>query len=142
MSHELHRKRRNGNSHFFSGRAIASAEPIFQENVQRLSNVFKACFQKKEVIELRLRCLAYTTDTVSQLTLGKAFGLQQDQRRAEEWLSTVRAVANFTPTVKQFPWLLDVAKWVPPWVNRCLSPELARLLQTHAVSVYHGVMLS
>jgi hypothetical protein len=142
VSHELHRKRRNGNSHLFSGRAIASAEPIFQENVHRLSNVFKACFQRKEVIELRLRCLAYTTDTVSQFTLGKTFGLQQDQRRAEEWLSTVRAVGKFTPTVKQFPWLLDVVRWMPAWVIRCLSPELARLLQTHVVSVYEGLMLS
>jgi hypothetical protein len=135
VSHELHRKRRNGNGHLFSGRDIARAEPTFQENVQRLSSVFKACFQRKEVIELRLRCSAHTTNTVSQFALGKIFGLQQDQRRAEEWLSTVRAVANFTPTVKQFPWLLDMARWVPVWVNRCLSPELARLLQNHVVSV-------
>ena len=94
----------------------------------------RACFERGEIGELRLRCLAYTTDVVSQYALGKSFALQEDQQRAEEWNATIRAVAKFAPLTKQFPWVLSMIMKLSAKASRCMPSELARLLQMHHVS--------
>ena len=134
VDHYLHRKRRAANSRLHSINAIANAESLVQEQVERLSDIFERCFEKGEVLELRTRFLAFTTDTVALHSLGQSMGLQSDERRAEEWYRTIRAIAKLTPLLKQFPWVIDVFQNLPVGAVYSIMPDLARVLQLRRVS--------
>ena len=91
-------------------------------------------------MELRVRFLAFTTDTVTRYALGKSNGLQFDIQRAKDWSATIRAIAAITPLVKQFPWLMDLVMCLPLTVLQVLSPELSRVVQLQYVCQMLGSM--
>ncbi len=113
---------------------MASIQGLLQNQVQTLSNVFQNCYEMGEVVELRTKFIAFATDTVTRYALGESMGLQNDQRSAEEWQQTIRAVAGLTPIVKQFPWTISLSKNLPVDAVRLVHPELARVAQLHHVS--------
>jgi hypothetical protein len=117
-----------------SVRAITEGTPLIQEEVQALSDSFQRSFEKGEVVDLRVRCLAFTTDTITRYALGESKGLQKDDAAAQDWSQTIRAVARITPFVKQFPWIIDVAIRAPVPLVRLVLPQLSRLLDFHHVS--------
>ena len=135
VDHDLHRKRRAANSRLHSTAAIASAEVLVRGQVERLSSIFRNAFETGEVLELRTRFLAFTTDTVALYSLGESLEYLSSRQRSEEWGRTIRAVAGLTPLVKQFPWLIDIVKSIPLAVaTRIMPPDLARVSQFHYVS--------
>lgn len=84
VDHDLHRKRRAANSRLHSTTSIANAERLIHEQIERLSNNFQRSFEEGEVLELRMRFLAFTTDTVALFSLGQSMDLLDNNRRAEE----------------------------------------------------------
>ena len=112
-----------------------NAEPLLRSQVDRLSIIFQQAFGKGEVLDLRPRFLAFTTDTVALHTLGHSMGLQDDETRAEDWNRTIRAVAKLTPLLKHFPWMIGFVQKLPVNLVRVIMPDLARLLQLHCVCV-------
>ncbi|PQE07536.1 cytochrome P450 protein [Rutstroemia sp. NJR-2017a BBW] len=120
IEHTVHRKRRAANSYFFSQKAIAEAEGLLQERVQELCDVLYKSYVREEAIELKLKFLAFTTDTVCQL--------QKDTEKAEQWQRTIEAVGRITPLIKQSPWLISAAAKVPFPIIERLLPDLGRLL--------------
>lgn len=137
VDHNIHRKRRVANSRLYASDAIANAESMVQEQVERLSEIFQRYVENGEVLELRKRFLAFTTDTVALHTLGQSMDLQSDERRAEEWHRTIRTVAKLTPFAKQFPWVIDVVRNLPVGPFKMIMPDMARLLQLHHVRLSH-----
>lgn len=99
-----------------------------------LSGIFQSSFERGETLELRTRFLAFTTDTVALYSLGQTMGLQGDERRAQEWNQTIRAVAKLTPLVKQFPWSIDISSILPLGMAHLIMPDFARVLQFRQVS--------
>jgi hypothetical protein len=96
--------------------------------------MLRNCFHSGETVELRLRFLAFTTDTITRHALGESNNLQSNLVNAQQWSRTIRAVAKVTPFVKQFPWIITLVLELPIGVVRFLLPDLARLLDFHRVS--------
>ncbi|KAM3072433.1 hypothetical protein ACMFMG_009234 [Clarireedia jacksonii] len=128
IEHDIHRKRRAANSYFFSLKAIAEAEGLIQERIQELCGVLHRSFVQNEVIELKLKFIAYTTDTVCQYVFAEPPSLQKDPEKAKRWQRTIEAVGRMTPLIKQSPWLISAAKKIPLPIIERLLPDLARLL--------------
>ncbi|PQE05659.1 cytochrome P450 protein [Rutstroemia sp. NJR-2017a BBW] len=89
----------------------------------------------KEIIDLRVTFLAFTTDTITRYALGESKNLQKNRTLAVEWSSTIRAVAKMTPLMKQFPWMMTAGLYIPISVLQLLMPEFSRLVQYHKVSL-------
>ncbi|KAL8745009.1 MAG: hypothetical protein Q9190_002823 [Brigantiaea leucoxantha] len=142
IEHDIHRKRRAANSRILSISAVTSAESLIKDQVEHLSKNFQGCYKKGQILELRTRFLAFTTDTVALHALGESMGLQDDDLQAEEWNRTIRAVAKLTSLVKQFPWIINLFKKLPLGMLQRLAPDLARILQLHQGLVYGNVLHS
>ncbi|KAF7952621.1 uncharacterized protein EAE97_002118 [Botrytis byssoidea] len=132
VEHDVHRKRRAANSHLLSTRAISDAQPLILDQVRILSDQFERYLSTKEIIDLRVTFLAFTTDTITRYALGEMKNLQENKTLAVDWSATIRAVARITPLMKQFPWMMTVALYIPINILRFFMPELFRLVQYHA----------
>ena len=55
-------------------------------------------------------------------------GLQDDYDRAKSWSCTMRALAQLTPLIKQFPWLINLVQKLPSNIIRPWLPNLARVV--------------
>ncbi|KAK6598717.1 cytochrome P450 [Botrytis cinerea] len=113
VEHDIHRKRRAA-------------------NIRILSDQFERYLSTKEIIDLRVTFLAFTTDTITRYALGENKNLQENKTLAVDWSATIRAVARITPPMKQFPWMMAVALYIPIKIIRFFMPELSRLVHYHA----------
>ena len=116
--------------------SVANAETLVHEQVEQLVDVFQRSFEKGEVLELRMRFLAFTTDTVALFCLGQSTNIQNNERRAEEWNRTMRTVTKVTPFVKQFPWIINIALKLPIGLVHSIMPNLTGVLQLHHVGCF------
>ncbi|ATZ56752.1 hypothetical protein BCIN_13g05840 [Botrytis cinerea B05.10] len=132
VEHDIHRKRRAANSHLLSTRAISDAHPLILDQVRILSDQFERYLSTKEIIDLRVTFLAFTTDTITRYALGENKNLQENKTLAVDWSATIRAVARITPPMKQFPWMMAVALYISIKIIRFFMPELSRLVHYHA----------
>jgi hypothetical protein len=120
-------------SPFFSKKAVSSAEPAIREQVEQLCRILKQRHDEEDIVTLKTTYLAFTTDTLCSLAFYGSMGLQEDRKRAEDWMETMLCVARLTPTIKQFSWIMPFATRVPLKTIEVLSPVLARLLHLHKV---------
>ena len=85
------------------------------------------------VVELRKTYLAITTDTLSGHAFQKSLGLLEEDRKADEWKKTIKAVAILTPLIKQFTWIIPLALKLPLAPLEMVVPDLARIVALHRV---------
>ncbi|CAG8978292.1 hypothetical protein HYALB_00010291 [Hymenoscyphus albidus] len=129
VDHNLHRKRRQANSPFFSTKSVAASETTLKTQLEILSAKFSDRLKNNEVVVMRNTVLAYTTDALGSICFDEAFGFQKNEKDAEEWASTMEAVAALTPLLKQFPSLIGFADYIPLPVIQMLNPTFGRLLK-------------
>lgn len=84
-------------------------------------------------VELRKLYLAITTDTLSAHCFENSLDLLKDDRRANDWKKTIRAVAVLTPLIKQFTWIISIALRLPLGLLQMLVPDLARIVALRRV---------
>lgn len=133
MDHHLHRKRRQANSQFFSTKSVAASETTLKKQLEILSGKFSRHYKNDEAIVMRNTVLAYTTDALGSMCFGGPFGYQKNEKDAEEWASTIEAVAALTPLIKQFPFLLGLVDYIPLSFVKALNPTFGRLLSLQKV---------
>lgn len=85
------------------------------------------------VVELRKAYLAMTTDTLCGHAFDRSLDLLDEDRKADEWKRTIRAVAILTPLIKQFTWIIPLALKLPLGPLRMVVPDLARIVALHRV---------
>lgn len=85
------------------------------------------------VVELRKTYLAITTDTLSGHAFQKSHGLLEEDRKADDWKKTIKAVAILTPLIKQFTWIIPLALKLPLGPLQMVVPDLARIVALHRV---------
>lgn len=83
---------------------------------------------------MRNTVLAYTTDALGSMSFGGPFGYQKNEKDAEEWASTIEAVAALTPLIKQFPFLIGLVDYIPLSLIKTVNPTFGRLLSLQNVS--------
>jgi cytochrome P450 len=136
VDHHLHRKRRTATSMFFSKRSITASEPIIHTHLERFCDYIKE--HRKEVLHLRVRFLAFTSDVLCNWAFGKSFDMQLDDASADEFDATLSAVATVAPFVKQFPWAIQYGFNLPLRIVRVVAPPLAKVLaMKHVGNIIH-----
>lgn len=85
------------------------------------------------VVEVRKAYLAMTTDTLCGHAFDRSLDLLDEDRKADEWKRTIRAVAILTPLIKQFTWIIPLALKLPLGPLRMVVPDLARIVALHRV---------
>jgi cytochrome P450 len=133
IDHEVHRKRRAAVSPFFSKTAVTSAEPMIYRKMDLLCQPLRDSLAIGGVVELRKSYLAMTTDTLCGHAFDKSLDLLDEDRKADEWKRTIRAVAILTPLIKQFTWIIPLALKLPLAPLRMVVPDLARIVALHRV---------
>jgi hypothetical protein len=133
VDHTLHRKRRTAQSVFFSKRSITASESIIHKHLNRLCDYIEE--RRDEVLNLRVRFLAYTSDVLCDWAFGKSFDMQLDEASAAEFDATISAVATVAPFVKQFPWAIGYAFNLPLRIVRVVVPPLAKVLSMKHVRI-------
>lgn len=97
-----------------------------RRHVERLSDYLKE--HCGEIINLRVRFLAFTSDVLCDWAFGKSFDMQLDDESALEFDRTLSAVATVAPFVKQAPWAVKFGMSLPLSIVRIAIPPLAKVL--------------
>ena len=134
VEHNIHRKRKLATSPFFSKRSVADAEPLLRKQAEKLCQTFEDSYTNDEVVNLHIRYLGFTTDSVSEFAFARSDGLQGNVDGLEDWAETLRMVGAVFPLLRQFPWMIKVALKLPLWVFQLVVPVLSRFLELHKVS--------
>ncbi|TAQ88584.1 hypothetical protein B7494_g3093 [Chlorociboria aeruginascens] len=107
------------------------AESLIKEEVEKLCHQIQNCHIRNEVIELHVRFLAFTTDTISSFAFAETLGLQDDYNQAEDWAETLRKIGKVTPLLRQFPSAISIALKMPFRIVEFVVPALSRMLKLH-----------
>lgn len=133
ISHDVHRMRRAAIGSYFSKTRITALEPFVQKRVQLLCESLLQQ-SRNAPVEVHTLFLAFANDTVCSYAFDYSMNLLEDPQRARDWRTTISAIAGLTPLIKQFPWLIPIAKRIPLQLLKELVPSLARLLSLQEVS--------
>ncbi|MCJ1438985.1 hypothetical protein MMC27_008375 [Xylographa pallens] len=131
LPHRIHVKRRGAINSFLSKRAITANESVIHERTGRLCEALQNQFDRFGVVELRVNYLAFATDAIFTFTYNGSLDLLGNLAEATEWKHTIGAIAGLTPLIKQFPWILPLARRLPLLFWQFVLPELGRALVLH-----------
>lgn len=136
VDHDLHRNRRSVIEKPLSKKNVAAHESLICAKAEMLCNLFRSAMTEGEPINIRIALLAYTTDCFEahMFPEGSRMDLLKCPQKAAEWREAVVSLLHWTPTVRQFPWIITMAKKLPVWTIRPLFPELANVITIYKVS--------
>ncbi|KAK7697488.1 hypothetical protein SLS64_013500 [Diaporthe eres] len=131
VGHDAHRKRRGAISSFFSKKSVTTNEPLINEKVDLLCDVFESAMHKGEVINIRVPLLAYATDFYCAHALGDSgdMNLLKDMGRAQVWRDNIVGLLHLTPIVRQFSWIVPFVVELPMWLIRLVSSDMALVIR-------------
>ena len=116
-----------------SRRAVNDSTPMIRMELAKLTSMLTKASQTKEIVDIPLIFLAFTTDVAGQYLLQHHFGMQDDLNgKALAWKRAIHQIAGLTPIVKQFSWLTEAINLLPTSAWRRLSPDVACLLDLDA----------
>lgn len=106
---------------------------MIYRNMNLLGQRLKQGLADGGVVEMRKTYLAMTTDTLCDHTFGESLDLLKQDKKADEWKRTIKAVAVLTPLIKQFTWIIPLALKLPLRPLQMVVPDLARIVALHRV---------
>ncbi|KAK3307386.1 cytochrome P450 [Chaetomium strumarium] len=127
IDHDVHRRRRNAISGFFSVASIRRLEPIIAEHMERMferiDSSIAASNTKSAVLSMHQVFRACTSDIITTY----AFGENQDILSEDDWGAAVTAGSNtwhnLTHVFAAFPVVLLVMRNLPQWALRLFIPS-------------------
>jgi len=131
--HEIHRMRRTAINPLFSKSAVTQAETSMRSCARKLGD---ALVQQQELVgyaDLKVLFSAYANDVLTEYLFDRRGrnSMLEDWDRAEAWANTIKTMGSLTPIIKQFPWIIKLAKKLHRGLLSWLSP-----LVTVVVSVF------
>lgn len=106
---------------------------MIYKNMDVLVRTLEHSLANGGVAEMHKTYLAMTTDTLCDHTFGESLALLQEDKRADNWKRTIKAVAVLTPLIKQFTWIIPLALKLPLSPLQMVVPDLARIIALHRV---------
>ncbi|MCJ1333200.1 hypothetical protein MMC10_009894 [Thelotrema lepadinum] len=131
IPHDTHRIRRAAVNRFYSKASVASNESMIYDKVDLFSKSLKSQLDGQGVVEMRTNFFAFTMDVLGEVAFGGSMDLLNNKQLAIEWHTTVKSLARFTPSAKQFSWSLPVALKVPLKLVQFCMPDLSRIIDYH-----------
>lgn len=132
ISANLHRVRRGAVNPFFSHYAVRRFSSHMQAIIDRLIARMEACGQKGEPIPLfyAYRCL--TVDIISEYVFAHQFRLLDRADWGRSFYSAWRSLWELSPTIRQFPWMMDAIMALPRWLTAATNPQALEVVDLFA----------
>ncbi|KAL9015525.1 MAG: hypothetical protein Q9185_007080 [Variospora sp. 1 TL-2023] len=128
IGHELHRQRRGAVAPYFSKALVQQLEPSVQGMVDKLASRLEPFKGSGDVLDLVPVFACMTSDIVCQYAFGAPYGYLDQPEFAPYFHKAVMGASEGSHFLKQFPWLDDVVKLLPPSIVKKMLPHLACLM--------------
>ncbi|KAF2120196.1 cytochrome P450 [Lophiotrema nucula] len=123
--HDVHRRRRNALSSFFSGASVRRLEPIIHEHVGRLLSRMQDCGIHHEVVELHHMFKACASDIITLYAFGDSFHFLEKKDFGQPYFEAGDTFNGLTHVFGAFPWLARLAIATPGWLVKILNPSVS-----------------
>lgn len=140
MDHDVHRRRRNAVSAFFSNSSVRKLEPLLHEHLARLLGRLREQ-TSEEPVELYYMLRALTNDVITTYAFGKSLGLLDDVDFGLPYFKSADVFFRMSPLFGHFFLLADFVHGLPLWVAPKIFPSLKELVekQQQWINMVHEV---
>ncbi|KAI9708134.1 MAG: hypothetical protein M1812_008121 [Candelaria pacifica] len=134
VPHQLHKMRRGAIASYFSrGMILRLERDVIQKAVEKLCNRIEEFKTSKKTFPIGTAYRAFTTDVITDYTMGKSFNFIDRPDFYEKWFDEFLDNVRIIHTVTHYPWLPVFAKRLPLWLRGLLLPKTAQLLHFHHI---------
>ena len=120
-------------SYFSRGMILRLEKEVIQKIVEKLCRRIEHYKGSKEPLPLGTAYRAFTTDIITEYTMGTSFNFLDRPDFYEKWFDEFLENVKLVHTVTHYPWLPSFAKRLPLWLRNMLLPRTAQLLEFHQV---------
>ncbi|KAL8726449.1 MAG: hypothetical protein Q9181_006046 [Wetmoreana brouardii] len=131
IEHDVHRRRRNAYSNYFSKQAIRKYSNVIHAAVDKLCAKFEECKKDGKKINLMHAYTAMTGDVVTEYCFPKSYGLLDKPDFAPEYHDLWISILSGSHVLKQFPWMFPLMLSFPEWFVDRYLPDLAITYKWH-----------
>ncbi|SLM41105.1 cytochrome p450 [Lasallia pustulata] len=124
VPHDLHRARRAALSRFFSKASVAKLEPLIVNTVQKLCAQIETYAGTGKPVELSTAFSCMTTDIVTEYAFARSPHFCDSPTFEPNFKKAILKGTGLVPFVKQFPWIMPLAKAMPVSVTSHMDPQL------------------
>ena len=122
--HDLHRLRRNALNSMFSKRSITAYEPMVQGFVEKMCSRIESYRGNGQVLNVRLLFTCFTTDVVSEYSIGRCTNLMSTEDLGFKWRSLLDTWMMHCHWFKHFPIIWKSLNATPPSIITWLAPDM------------------
>lgn len=129
---DLHRIRRGALNPFFSHQAVSKFSPHMQSIVDRFIARMETCAERDEPVPLfyAYRCL--TVDIITEYVFAHQFNLLDRADWGRNFYSAWRSLWELSPTIRQFPFLMNAFMAMPRWLTALTNPKALEVVDMFA----------
>ncbi|QKX57632.1 uncharacterized protein TRUGW13939_04750 [Talaromyces rugulosus] len=128
----LHRLRRSALSPFFSQQAVSRFSYNVQSIVDRLITRMEKCAERGEPVPLFYAYRCVTVDIITEYIFGHQFNLLDRPDWGKEFYSAWRSLWELSPTIRQFPSMMDAFMAMPRWLTALVNPKALEVVDLFA----------
>ncbi|KAL3475700.1 cytochrome P450 [Aspergillus californicus] len=129
VDHYHHRLLRSNMNPYFSTARVRKQEPVIQALVDRLCERIQEYKDTGISVALQHAFTCFTTDVVSDYTMGVGFHYLDEPDFIPDWSETIGGSAKSGVYIKAFPWLGLVFTLMPPWLLSHVYPGMGLVFQ-------------
>ncbi|KAI9748899.1 MAG: hypothetical protein M1835_001689, partial [Candelina submexicana] len=134
VTHQLHKSRRGSVASYFSrGMILRLEKEVIQKAVEKLCKRIEGFKTSKEPLPLGTAYRAFTTDVITDYTMGTSFNFMDRPDFYEQWFEEFLQNVRLVHTITHYPWLPVFAKKLPSIIRGLLLPRTSQLLKFHHV---------
>lgn len=119
---------------YFSTARVRKQEPLIQSLVDKLCTRLQACRNNQTPINIQNPFTCFTTDVVSEYTMGTGFHYLDEPDFLPSWTETVSGTAKNGVYIKAFPWISLVLGIMPRWIISHIYQGMEMLLRFQRLS--------
>ncbi|KAL8934452.1 MAG: hypothetical protein Q9216_005910 [Gyalolechia sp. 2 TL-2023] len=131
VDHDVHRRRRNAYSNFFSKQSIRKYSPVVQSCVDKLCRRLEEHRSTGRKINLMHAYTAFTGDAVTAYSFPASYGLLDQPDFAPDYYELWMSILSGSHLLKQFPWIFPLMSSFPLWFVERYLPDLAVSYRWH-----------
>ena len=131
LDHDVHRRRRNAYSGFFSKQSIRKYSSALQATTDKLCSKFREHQSRGEKINLMHAWSAFTGDVVTEYSFPSSYGLLDQPNFAPDYFELWISMVGNSHLLKQFPWLFPLMRTLPMWFVDRFVPDMAKSYKWH-----------
>ena len=131
IEHDVHRRRRNAYSNYFSKQAIRQYSDVIQAAVDKLCTKLEEARTTGKKVNLMHAYTAMTGDVVTGYCFPQSYGLLDQPDFAPDYHDLWISILSGSHVLKQFPWLFPLMLTFPHWFVDRFLPDLAVTYRWH-----------